>query len=64
MTLFALEPLHVGDYVAFTLICLAAFGIGVAALISFLIQGSPDPERQHYADDGRPAPSISGVPHV
>ena len=66
MGLFALEPLHIGDYVALSLICLAAFGIGLAALVSFLIQGTPgpDPELEHYADDAWPAPRISGVPHV
>jgi hypothetical protein len=64
MKSFTLEPLHIGDYVALSLIFLAAFGVGLAALVSFLIQGSPDPELEHYADDARPAPTMSGVPHV
>jgi len=54
MTHLALEPLHIGDYVVLSLIFATAFVVGLAALVSFLVQGGPDPELEHYADDPQP----------
>ena len=50
MTGFALEPLHIGDYLVLSLIFATSFIIGLGALLSFLLQGGPDPELEHYAD--------------
>ena len=51
MTSFALEPLHIGDYLVLSLIFATSLVIGLTALISFLLQAGPDPELVHYADD-------------
>ena len=51
MTSFAPEPLHIGDYLLLSLIFATSFIIGLAAFISFLLQGAPDPELEHYADN-------------
>ena len=53
MTLFALDPLHIGDYVVLSLLCVTASIIGFAALVCCLVHGGPDPELEHYADDLR-----------
>ena len=61
MTLFALEPMHVGDYVVLSFLCVTASVIGLAAVVCSLLQGGPDPELEHYADDPR---ATYGAPDV
>ena len=60
MTQFALEPLHIGDYVVLSLLCLTASIIGFAALVCSLVHGGPDRELEHYAETRPPF----GVPDV
>jgi hypothetical protein len=64
MTLFAMEPMHIGDYVVLSLLCVTASMVGLAALVCSLVQGAPDPELENYADDPRPPRPVPGVPHA
>jgi hypothetical protein len=50
MTFTEWEPLRIGDYVVLSLIFATSCILGLAAFISFLLQGGPDPELEHYAD--------------
>ena len=61
MTHFALDPLHIGDYVVLSLVCVTASIAGFAALVCCLVHQGPDRELEHYADDVRPT---CGAPDV